>query len=180
MSQWRETPSGERQWLGGDGNWYSSEQMAVAAAGAPEPTQAPVPPPPTVYRRPETRRSRSKWLRPRPLIILSVLAVAIVLIVTLGTTSSGPYKVDQISVQHAGTATLYVSFRVHNLGSSASTPSCTVSVISPSPTVGGVGANILSTQSPIDASQYGSIEGPVVITDNDALDMNVSDVTITC
>ena len=184
MAEWRETPGGERQWLGGDGNWYSSEQMAVAAGSMAMPPEAPLPPDPDfpgIYHRPTKKpraAKRSAWMRPRPLAAIGMLAVVILLIATLGGSSGGPYKVDQIAIEHSGTAKIYVLFRVHNLGTSASTPSCNVSVISPF--VSGIGTAILTTRSPIDGNQYGGAEGQVVISGNDAMSMDQSDMTISC
>lgn len=54
MAEWRYGPDGQKEWLGRDGNWYSSERLAIAASAAfprgpyvapapsPTPVQAPI------------------------------------------------------------------------------------------------------------------------------------------
>lgn len=83
MVQWRETPNGERQYRGADGNWYSSEEFAEAAAPGP-PGRAPVaPPPPAVV--PQSRRKIGCGA-----VALAVIAVVIIVILVTTLTANGP------------------------------------------------------------------------------------------
>jgi hypothetical protein len=71
-----------------------------------------------------------------------------------------------------------VEFVVHNMGSSAWQPQCSVGV---QPSFGGgIGTAQFSTYTPIDAGEYGDVGGTVVISNNDAQAVTKSDVSISC
>jgi hypothetical protein len=167
---WRVLQDGEKQWRGADGNWYSSEEMALGART----TKAP--PFPGIYTRPPKRRSR--WLRPRPWIILGLLLGGLITFATIvgNDLQSPPYKVDMLTVHVLNPQQVDVEYRIHNLGTSPWQPSCVVSVL---PIFGGgIGTARQSTYSPIDPGEYGDDGGIVTISNNDAQAVTVRDVQI--
>jgi hypothetical protein len=185
------TPDGERQWLSADGNWYSSESAALLAgieqakehrqrAPSPgDPLVVRLPPPPSVppvIRQRQVQPSKRRRFKPRFYVIMAVLAVAIVWI-AVASSHHTPYKIARVSIEHAGTAHVYVEFQVHNLSGSSWKPSCQVQVQPPLDQFFGVTQGA-STYTPIDGHQYGMAGAEVTITNNDALEVTPSDVQV--
>ncbi len=66
---WRVLPDGEKQWRGADGNWYSSEELALEAGSRPQNLERPAPaapasasptPFPGIYRKPTKKELRAQ------------------------------------------------------------------------------------------------------------------------
>lgn len=178
---WRITAEGEKQWLGADGCWYSSQELAERAdttSPPPAPTRASpgnAPAFPGIYREQKPKR---KVNRKRLAVSLIILAILIGVIAYFSIKSqSPPYKIDMLSVRAISNQQVDVEYRVHNLGSSPWQPSCSVSIL---PVYGGgIGTAVQSSYGPIDGGQYGDVGGIVTISNNDARAVTTADVTIT-
>jgi len=151
--------------------------MAVSAGQPQQPAPPAVPVFPGIYQRPA--KPTARWLRPRPLIILALLGLAVVWLIVKGVDDANhAYKVDMLTVRVENPQSVDIEFRVHNLGGSAWQPQCSVTA---QPLFGGgIGTGQFSTYTPIDAGQYGDVGGTVVISNNDAQAVTKSDVSISC
>jgi hypothetical protein len=161
---WRETPTGARQWLGADGNWYSSEQLAKQAGVQRPPPHTPQTPARTVsgaaprnvspsVRTPHKSKAHKKtrgWLVAAGIAVIGILFVAEHSGGANPRPSSGAhasYRASIVSVSHptdptdplAPTTpkTITVAFRVTNDGSIGGKPSCGIMAQAPTGAHGG-------------------------------------------
>lgn len=102
MTDWRETSSGERQWLGSDGNWYSSEQLAMSI-GPPRPGGSGPPPAPEfpgIYSQPThpLRATKPRYsqrsAKTAILVFWAIVAVIVVIVIISNATRSSPSTAD--------------------------------------------------------------------------------------
>jgi hypothetical protein len=85
VGEWRVTAAGDKQWLGADGNWYSSEALAATSGSAPTaPPSAAAQTFPGIYRRPTKKRRR---IQPIGWVILGLVAVGLVVGLATATSS---------------------------------------------------------------------------------------------
>lgn len=119
MTEFRDTADGQRQWLGRDGHWYSSEILAATSGGppakAPVMHQAPKPPP----------KKRS----PRAVGCLTFIVIVIVVIVVVAVSGGGPKanitaKATDVVALDGNTVRLYLEFTNH--GKASGTANCVI------------------------------------------------------
>lgn len=185
MTEWRDTPTGARQWLGADGNWYSSERLAQAAVPrtAPQFTARPLSPEPTPPQQLSLLgRMLFGMLHHWRLTLFGLIVIIVLIVGAINGTASGPsakYRASIVSVNDptATPKTITVVFRVANHGNNAGAPSCLINSIT---TPHAHGSTTVAFTTPIDPGHSDMSSTSVRITTTGAGSITKTEVKISC
>lgn len=176
MTQWRVTPTGEREWLGQDGYWYSDEATA-ARSGVAQSSVPPPPTPPTIYRRPTKKRPAAiGCLVP---IAVGIIAAVIFAIASSGGSANIAGTVWSVVPLDGNTVRVYIVWTNH--GSKSGSASCvlTTTVYNEFGDVADTEVNSTGTNNSLSPGQTVHQYQDIGVDSGDAANVSAKDVKIT-
>jgi hypothetical protein len=183
-TMWRETADGERQWLGADGNWYSTEALARSTHVARVATRIPAAPAAAVVQSPAPRSTPAAALprrrRMRPFFVVLVLLVIVIAVIVAASSGGGKgasFTSRIGSITAPTPKTVVIILTVTNTGSAAGKPTCHVFVDAPTGADGFDDYSLTKTVAP-GASRTGPLY--LRITTTRATRITRTEITIKC